>query len=98
MSNTHANFGSLLKTLYNLLNIDYVNHYDLTASLLQDFFTDRPDFTPYTLDPADPAIFVPQKALDIYKRTFNWEKIMQGPKLDNENEQRKSFYEQHKNE
>jgi YVTN family beta-propeller protein len=98
VSNTHANFGSLLKMQYNLLNIDYVNHYDLTASLLQDFFTDQPDYTPYTLEPSDPAIFVPQKALDIYKRTFDLEKILRGPKLDNEDEQRKSFYEQHKNE
>ncbi|CAN5229932.1 hypothetical protein BH20BAC1_BH20BAC1_28900 [soil metagenome] len=36
-SKTHANFGSILKTIYNILNVDYVNQYDITASLLQDF-------------------------------------------------------------
>ena len=37
VSHTHANFGSILKTIYNILNVPYVNQYDVTASLLQDF-------------------------------------------------------------
>lgn len=95
VSHTHANFGSLIKVIYNLLGAGYLNHYDLAATLLQDFFTDQPDYAPYTLEPADPRIFEPQKALDIYKRTFDWEKILRGPKLDDESEQRESFYQQH---
>ncbi|MCK4543893.1 MAG: hypothetical protein KAU17_16795, partial [Spirochaetales bacterium] len=43
VSHTHANFGAILKTIYNILNIPYVNHFDLTGSLLQDFFTDEPN-------------------------------------------------------
>ncbi|MFV7869610.1 alkaline phosphatase family protein, partial [Enterococcus faecium] len=38
VSHTHANFGSILKTIYNILGVPYVNQYDITASLLQDFF------------------------------------------------------------
>jgi len=49
VSHTHANFGSILKTIYTILNVPYVNQYDATASLLQDFFTDKPDYRPYSL-------------------------------------------------
>ena len=37
VSHTHANFGSILKTIYNILNVPYVNQYDVTASLLPIF-------------------------------------------------------------
>ncbi|MFM2394214.1 MAG: hypothetical protein RLZZ546_2196, partial [Bacteroidota bacterium] len=30
VSHTHANFGSILKTIYNILNVPYVNQYDIT--------------------------------------------------------------------
>jgi DNA-binding beta-propeller fold protein YncE len=92
VSHTHANFGSILKVIYNILGADYVNHYDLTASLLQDFFTDKPDFMPYTLEMSDLRIFDPQKAMNRYNKTIDWRKIQQGPKMDNENEQRKEHY------
>ena len=94
VSKTHANFGSILKILYNLLNIPYVNQYDVTASLLQDFFTDKPDFTPYTAVLPDKRVFDPQKSLDIYKKTFDWTKIQAGPKLDDPKEQRAEHYRQ----
>jgi DNA-binding beta-propeller fold protein YncE len=97
VSHTHANFGSLMKTVYNILNVPYVNQYDATASLLQDFFTDEPDFTPYDLELCDPRIFDPQKAMDVYHKTFDLKKIQAGPEMDNEEEQRASFYQQHKN-
>jgi hypothetical protein len=94
VSHTHANFGSILRLIYTLTNAGFVNHYDLTASLLTDFFTDQPDFSPYNLEPSDVRIFDPQKAMDVYHKTFDWEKIRQGPKLDDEGEQRRWFYEQ----
>ncbi|MEZ4961885.1 MAG: hypothetical protein R2830_18800 [Saprospiraceae bacterium] len=96
VSHTHANFGSLIKMIYTLLDAPFVNQYDLTASLLQDFFTDKPDFTPYDLEPSDTRIFDPQKAMDVYHKTFDWEKIKQGPKMDDEAEQRREFYKQQK--
>ncbi|MFM9836831.1 MAG: bifunctional YncE family protein/alkaline phosphatase family protein [Cyclobacteriaceae bacterium] len=95
VSHTHANFGSLIKTVYNILNVPYVNQYDATASLLQDFFTDKPNFTPYTLEPCDIRIFDPQKAMDVYHKTFDMKKILDGPIMDDEEEQRASFYKQH---
>ena len=94
VSHTHANFGSLLKVIYNILSMSYVNQYDATASLLQDFFSPQPDFTPYTVELPDTRIFDAQKTLDKYGKTFDWRKIQQGPKLDNESEQRKEHYRQ----
>lgn len=92
VSNTHANFGSILKVIYNLLNINYVNQYDVTASLLQDFFTDKPDYTPYTFILPDTRVFDAQKTMNKYNRTIDWRKIEQGPKMDDEEEQRTGHY------
>ncbi len=98
VSHTHANFGSILKVIYNILNIDYVNQYDVTASLLQDFFTDKPDYTPYNFVFPDKRIFDTQKAMQRYNRSIDWKKIEQGPKMDDEDEQRTDHYKQKTND
>jgi len=92
VSHTHANFGSILKVIYNILNINYVNQYDVTASLLSDFFTDKPDYTPYSLIMPDKRVFDPEEAMRRYNRTIDWRKIQQGPKMDDEEEQRTDHY------
>jgi DNA-binding beta-propeller fold protein YncE len=91
-SHTHANFGSILKVIYNILGIKYVNQYDVTASLLQDFFTEQPNYAPFTLVFPDKRVFDPQKAMNRYNKTIDWRKIQQGPKMDNEEEQRAVHY------
>jgi len=91
VSHTHANFGAILKTIYNILGVPYVNQYDVTASLLQDFFTDKPNFTPYTLEQHDPRVFDADKAMKKYNRSIDWRKILQGPAMDNEHEIRREF-------
>ena len=96
-SHTHANFGSVLKVIYNVLGIGYVNQYDVTATLLQDFFTGKPDYTPYTLVFPDKRVFDSQKAMNRYNKNIDWRKIMQGPKMDDEDEQRADHYKQQKN-
>ncbi|MBI4585967.1 MAG: phosphoesterase [Planctomycetes bacterium] len=90
VSHTHANFGSILKTIYLLLDLPPLNQFDAAASLLQDFFTDQSDFTPYTAGPVDPRIFDPQKALKPYDRAFNPEWLKLSPQIDNEADFRKS--------
>jgi DNA-binding beta-propeller fold protein YncE len=92
VSHNHANFGSILKTIYNILNIPYVNQFDVTASLLQDFFTSTPDYTPYSLELHDSRIFDAEKAMKKYNRTIDWRKIEQGPPLDNEDVERAVHY------
>ncbi len=91
VSHTHANFGSILKTIYNILGVPYVNQYDVTASLLQDFFTDQPDFTPYTLEQHDPRVFDVEKAMQKYHRNIDWRKILQGPEMDDVEDMKKDF-------
>ena len=92
VSHTHANFGSVLKTIYNILNVPYVNQFDVTASLLQDFFTPLPDYTPYNMELHDSRIFDAEKAMKKYNRTIDWRKIEQGPPLDNEDVERAVHY------
>jgi hypothetical protein len=93
-SHTHANFGAILKTIYTLLDVPYVNQYDATATLLQDFFTDKPDFTPYNLVFPSPEVFNPQLAMKKYNRTIDWHKIEKGPEMDDEDEMRAAHYQQ----
>ncbi len=92
VSHTHANFGSILKTIYNILNVRYVNQFDVTASLLQDFFTPKPDYSVYTLEKNDPRVFDAEKAMKRYNRTIDWKIIEQGPPLDNEEVERAMHY------
>jgi YVTN family beta-propeller protein len=96
ISNTHANFGSILKTIYNITGVPYVNQYDVTATLLQDFFTDKPDFTPYTLEMHDTRIFDVNKAMKKYKTTIDWNKIIKGPEMDKLEDMRADHYRQQK--
>ncbi|MFT3936819.1 MAG: alkaline phosphatase family protein [Chitinophagaceae bacterium] len=96
ISHTHANFGSILKTIYNILGVNYVNQYDVTASLLQDFFTDKPDYTPYTFERNDDRIFSVTKAMKKYNRDIDWRKVEQGPEMDDEDDQREQHYKQKK--
>ncbi|GAC1314502.1 MAG: beta-propeller fold lactonase family protein [Mucilaginibacter sp.] len=88
VSHTHANFGSILKTIYNILNVPYVNQYDATGTLLTDFFSDKPDFSPYTLVRSDTRIFDPQKAMFRYNKKIDWRKIEKGPDMDDEDHER----------
>lgn len=92
VSHTHANFGSILKMIYNTLAVPYVNQYDVTASHLADFFTDKPNYAPYNLEMPDKRVFDPSKAMKKYKRDLDWRKIMQGPAMDDEAEQRENHY------
>jgi hypothetical protein len=91
-SHGHANFGSILKMIYTLLNVPYVNQYDATASGLQDFFTGKPDFRPYTLDFPSKEVFDPKVAMKKYRRDIDWRKVLKGPEMDDEDDQRKDHY------
>ena len=89
MSHRHANFGSILRTMYHILGMPPVNQYDATASLLTDFFTDKPDYKTYRALAHDPQVFQPEKSLKRYGKTFDWRKIEMSGKMDDEKEMRK---------
>lgn len=94
ISHRHGNFGSILKLIYNVLDLPYVNQYDAGATLLDDFFTPVPDFTPYRAVETDERVFQPSKAMQPYKRGFNWRAVKMGAKMDDPNEQRREHYRQ----
>jgi DNA-binding beta-propeller fold protein YncE len=96
VSHKHANFGSILRTMYHILGVPYVNQYDATAALLDDYFIEKPDSRGYEALQHDPSVFQPEKAMKIYGRDFDWRIIKQGAKFDNENEQRAEHYRQQK--
>jgi len=95
-SHTHANFGSIIKLIYNTMGIPGVNHFDITASDISDFLTTSPDFTPYTLEPSDLRVFDPAVALRKYNRNIPWRELKMSEAMDDENTQRNEFYDNHK--
>ncbi len=94
VSHSHANFGAVLRTIYHILDLPPLNQFDQAATLLQDFFTDTPDYTPYTAVPADKRIFDPQAALDPYDKEFRWEALEESPDIDSEADFRSSHEQQ----
>jgi DNA-binding beta-propeller fold protein YncE len=95
-SHTHANFGSILKMIYNILNVPYVNQYDATATELQDFFTSKPEYSTYKLVFPSKEVFDPQLALEKFHRYGDWRKIVKGDDMDDEDDQRTKHAEQDK--
>ncbi|NVO19799.1 MAG: bifunctional YncE family protein/alkaline phosphatase family protein [Bacteroidetes bacterium] len=83
ISHVHHSFGSIFKTFWNILELPYLNQFDAGATDLSDFFTSKPDFTPYLALPVDARFFDPQKALDPFDEKFNWEQLHKGPEIDN---------------
>ena len=94
VSHRHGNFGAALKLIYNVLGLPYVNQYDATATLLDDFFTDQPDFSNYSAELPDRRVFDPQVSLNRYGQNFDWRKIQLGPKMDHEDDMRRDHYKQ----
>jgi hypothetical protein len=91
VSHTHANFGSILRVIYTLLGIPPVNHYDQTASVLDDFFTEKPNFKPYQFVFPDKRIFDADKTMIKYNRTIDWRKIKKTVEMDDVEDARKNF-------
>lgn len=83
VSHTHTSFGSIFKTFWNILGVNSLNQYDAAASDLSDFFTNQPDFSPYSALPADPRVLDPQKLLTPFDARFDWKSLLESPKLDN---------------
>ncbi len=84
VSHTHASFGSIFKTFWNILGVPYLNQYDAAANDLSDFFTDKPDFTPYRAVPVDRRVLDPQKLLTPFDEQFDWKSLLESPVLDDE--------------
>ena len=64
VSHVNSSFPGLLKTAFRLLRLPPLNLFDATAADLADCFTDKPDLTPYKLQPVSPEVFDPATARD----------------------------------
>jgi YVTN family beta-propeller protein len=82
VSHLHYSFGSIFKTFWNVLGIPYLNQFDAGANDFADFFTDKPDFTPYSALDIDRRIFDPQKALDPLNEKFDWKSLGESQAID----------------
>ena len=82
VAHTHYSFGSIFKTFWNVLGVPYLNQYDAGATDMAEMFSSTPDFTPYDALPVDSRAFDPQKVLDPFDETFDWEAVLASPDLD----------------
>ena len=82
VSSVHYSFGSIFKTFWNVLGLPYLNQYDAAANDFADFFTAKPDFTPYNAVDVDPRIFDPKKALTPLDEKFDWKAVKESPMID----------------
>lgn len=82
VSKVHYSFGSIFKTFWNILGVPYLNQFDAFANDLADFFTDKPDFTPYKALDIDRRIFDPEKALTPLDEKFDWQSLKESPEID----------------
>jgi len=96
VSHQHANFGSILKMIYNILNVPYVNQYDATATGLQDFFTSKPDYSTYSPLIPSKEVFDANLAMKKYHRDIDWRTVTKGIEMDDEDDQRKASRTQQK--
>ncbi|MDD5581060.1 MAG: hypothetical protein PHY16_17545 [Methylobacter sp.] len=55
VSKTHTSLSSIFKTIDLILGMPPLNQYDAAATDLRDFFTGKPDFTPYSSIPVQHA-------------------------------------------
>ena len=96
VSHAHYSFGSIFKTFWNVLGVPYVNQYDAGANDLADFFTDKPDFTPYKAEDVDRRTFDPHKALTPLNEKFDWKSLKESPQIDNVKDMMREAKEQDK--
>lgn len=57
VSKRHTDATSVVRSIYALLGLGPGNLYDALATPLDDMFTDKPDFAPYTHLPSDPRVY-----------------------------------------
>ncbi len=91
VSHRHASFGSIIRTIFTLLDLPSLNQFDAAASLPRDFFTDAPNYTPYKLRTLDKRLFDPDVAFKPFDRKFNWKGILESDQMDKLEDMRSYF-------
>jgi hypothetical protein len=94
VSHRLASFGSIMKLIFVLLDLPYLNQFDAAASLPRDCFTERPDPSPWSLRPVDPRLFDPDAAFKPFDRRFDWKAVLDSPEMDRLEDMRREQAEQ----
>jgi hypothetical protein len=82
VSHVHTSIMSIIRSIYGIFGLGPNNLFDAVASPLDDMFTDKPDFTPYTYVPADRRVFRPEETFDPTDPTFKKRRAMASVKMD----------------
>jgi YVTN family beta-propeller protein len=91
VSHTLADFGSLMRLMFTLLNLPPLNQFDAAATLPTDIFTNHPDTTPYKARLSDKRLFDPDVAFKPFDRRFNWKGLADSPAMDDPDDMRKGY-------
>ncbi|MDR3689754.1 MAG: alkaline phosphatase family protein [Fimbriimonas sp.] len=82
VSHDHTSIMSIIRSIYDIFGLGPNNLFDALATPLDDMFTDKPDFTPYTFGPSDPRVFRPEATFDPEDPTFTKRRGMPGVTMD----------------
>jgi len=82
VSHEHTSIMSIIRSIYELFGLGPNNMFDALASPLDDMFTSKPDFTPYTHIESNPAVFKPEATLDPNDPEFKKRRSMASVKMD----------------
>lgn len=82
VSHVHGSIMSIIKSIYMIFGLGPNNMFDAVASPLDDMFTTKPDFTPYTHVSADRRVFKPETTLDPNDPGFKKRRQMASVKMD----------------
>jgi hypothetical protein len=73
---------SIIRSIYGIFGLGPNNMFDALATPLDDMFTDKPNFTPYTHVPSDPRVFKPEDTMDPADPQFKKRRGMKSVKMD----------------
>ena len=82
VSHDHSSIMSIIRSIYDIFGLGPNNLFDALATPLDDMFTDKPDFTPYTAINSDPRVFKPEATFDPEDPTFKKRRGMPGVSMD----------------
>ncbi|MHB8635638.1 MAG: bifunctional YncE family protein/alkaline phosphatase family protein [Fimbriimonadaceae bacterium] len=82
VSHDHTSIMSILRSIYAIYGLGPSNMFDALATPLDDMFTDKPDYTPYTSVNSDPRVFVAERTFDPDDPTFTKRRKLQGVAMD----------------
>lgn len=82
VSHDHTSIMSIVRSIYDIYGLGPSNMFDALATPLDDMFTDKPDFTPYSAVNSDPRVFIAERTFDPDDPTFKKRRKLAGVAMD----------------